>query len=281
MKIKANQLKNLILEYLNEDEKKNKERSKVYTRHSSIIHGVGGKKIDGKFYFTLDGKPVVESFSLNYFVEKYGLEALQELVKRLLRVGGPYEAAKRDADVPDADKYFHYLAFYNMMTETDLKPFSQEEAAAVIITLGLAKEGLDLKYSDTRIAKVGELSAMMEFFDDHRSNLIGLVDGLNTLKGKMSENDAHKKALGRLTHTLGKLKSKSAGTKKYYEDAYGWVSEAHPSLFGDDIKFIQPRYHVLLSPRERSEAIKKGDRRKTLKKATDAVFDIKGSLRMK
>ena len=37
-----------------------------------------------------------------------------------------------NADIPDADKYFHYLAFYNMITETDLKPFSKEESASII-----------------------------------------------------------------------------------------------------------------------------------------------------
>ena len=94
----------------------------------------------------------------------------------------PYDAAKREAQTRDADKYFHYLAFMNAVASLSL---DDEEIRSKFDTIGNAKEFLDAinPFGATPITKVGYDASIDEWNKDMASNNAGIEAGLAIKKG--------------------------------------------------------------------------------------------------
>ena len=94
----------------------------------------------------------------------------------------PYDAAKREAQTKDADKYFHYLAFMNAVANMTI---GDEEIRAKFDTIGNAKEFLDEE--EKEIAnKVQELG-IEEDLANHKGLTLGMLltlgeENIKTLK---------------------------------------------------------------------------------------------------
>ena len=175
-----------------------------------------------------------------------------------------YAKMKEEADVPELDKYFHFLAF--CAAGKALKNAGVVDIAQTLGLVGDAKELADLMFSSgtgifhpkailkgsllSRIFPVKLSVAMAEWEKDQSLNTAGISVGL---EGGNCCDPAinHAKEGGSLT--LGQLKSRSKD-KSFWDKRYDWAFEEWPHLYGDDNVFIQPRYHCGLTPHERSSA---------------------------
>lgn len=205
--------------------------------------------------------------NLNKLIESYVFEQhsllpaainLSKILKDLLM----FDRAKREANIKDADKYFHALAFYSVTVKYKL---TSEELTKIF---GGGKELIDAlnPFGATPLLKIdikgdpkisfswNRMSS--EWKDDMESNLFGASLGLKVNNGEISKEEANKVLYERLVHTLSDLKS-SSKKPEYYDDVYGWAKEKYPSLYADNKKWIQPRYNIFLSPSERAEAWEK------------------------
>ena len=178
-----------------------------------------------------------------------------------------YAKMKEEADVPELDKYFHFLAF--CAAGKALKDAGVVGIAQKLGLIGDAKELADLMFSRgtgifhpkailkgsllSRIFPIKLSVAMAEWEKDQSLNTAGIsvgLEGMNCCDAAIS----HAKEGGSLT--LGQLKSR-AKDKSFWDKRYGWAYEEWPHLYGDDNVFIQPRYHCGLTPQERTAAYNK------------------------
>jgi hypothetical protein len=176
----------------------------------------------------------------------------------------PYDAAKREAQTRDADKYFHYLAFMNAVSSLSL---DDEEIRDKFDTIGNAKEFLDAinPFGATPITKVGYDASISEWKKDMASNNAGIEAGLAIRKGGKPGkfiNDAYKL----LVHTpndMARLSKKYTPEEalKKIKESYQWAYDTYPELYADDKVFIQPRYNAKLSPLQRRDAWKRWEKR--------------------
>ena len=176
----------------------------------------------------------------------------------------PYDAAKREAQTKDADKYFHYLAFMNAVANMTI---GDEEIRAKFDTIGNSKEFLDAvnPFGATPIVKVGYAASIDEWKKDMASNNEGIEAGLAIRKGG-NPGSFLNKAYEKLVHTPNDI---AAMSKKYtpeeslskLKESYQWAWDTYPNLYGDDKVFIQPRYNVKLSPTQRRDAWKRWEKR--------------------
>ena len=222
------------------------------------------------------GRGIIKYVPVETLLKKYGTK-LVKLLSSAIDILSQYDKAKRESGLRDSDKYFHYLSFYNAITELDLGGVSPEDAASLFVYFGASKENVDYlnPFGATPAIKIGQLESLKEYYKDMNENVLGLIDGLKTLQGKMSEADAHKKALDKLEHTLADQKGLSKNPD-FWDKKYGWASKSYPKVYGDDKKFIQPRYNATLKPSERLAAYKK-----SLGEIPSFAAKIKGSLRIK
>ena len=173
-----------------------------------------------------------------------GLKGMQ--LNYLANIMKPYIDAKEEADILDADKYFHYLAFYTAITEVGSKSESIKED---LIELGNAKELLDYLGSTTAVWRVGHKSSVKEWKDDMTSNLAGIEAGIKVLNGS-SPGAALNEAYSRLSYTPKPDKIEIWKN----ELGYAYWFEQRPDLYAEEKVFIQPQYNVKLSPDERKLA---------------------------
>lgn len=198
-----------------------------------------------------------------------GIKGLQ--LKYLADLMKPYIKAKETADILDADKYFHYLAFYTAITEVGSKSESIKED---LIELGNAKELLDYLGSTTAVWRVGHKSSVEEWKDDMSSNLAGIEAGLKVLKGS-SPGAALNTAYSRLSYTP-KLDKIEIWKNKF---GYAYWFEQRPDLYAEGKVYIQPQYNVKLSPDERKLAWKMWSEHNN-EEIPDWVKDLKGPLQI-
>lgn len=158
----------------------------------------------------------------------------------------PYVKAKETANILDADKYFHFLAFYTVLTEVESDKIKQD-----LLTLGDAKELLDYFASKTAVWRVGHAKSVAEWKDDMSSNLAGIEAGINVLKGG-SPGEALNIAYSRLSYVPSQAGIDSWKNK----EGYKYWFEKRPDLYSEGKVYIQPQYNVKLSPDERKLAWK-------------------------
>lgn len=216
---------------------------------------------------------------------KTGIAASIELAGAASQLN-KYSRMKVDANIPGMDNYFHFLAF--CAAGEAMKDAGVVDAFGRLTALGQAKEDFDLKLplgatsaiSQTRkgspldriatLLGVGRFQgdpdkapyksaaayeeALAEWKGDDEINRAGIRSGL---RGDNCCSAALKYIQLSKMPTVGELRAKSEVWSAFLNRSYGWIFKQKPELYGDDMPFIQPRYHCGLTPEQRAFAYKR------------------------